>query len=142
MPVDVLDTQADEFLSTPRRREMLAGLPLTLVPVPHEGTVQSLKDLVALIGPSNYVSDEHFEGLRATCRKRGLDVERVLRETDPSRIMEGLYIKVEEDGHVTDRYKFVRHSFLTNVITSETHWLDRPVVPNGLAAGDGANGGT
>ena len=49
--------------------------------------------------------------------------------------MEGLYIKVEEDGVVKGRYKYVRTSFLTSVIQSESHWLARPIVPNQLADG-------
>ena len=47
--------------------------------------------------------------------------------------MEGLYIKVEENGEVVERMKFVRASFLQTVDASETHWLERPIVPNKLA---------
>lgn len=49
--------------------------------------------------------------------------------------MEGLYIKVEDAGEVKERYKYVRSSFLTNILNSESHWLDRPIVPNVLKAG-------
>ena len=49
--------------------------------------------------------------------------------------MEGLYFKVEEDGRVVGRYKYVRASFLTRVLDSGSHWLTRPIVPNGLADG-------
>ena len=63
----------------------------------------------------------------------GLDVERQLRETDASDTMEGLYIKIEENGQVVDRLKYVRASFTQTVDMSQTHWLDRPIVPNGLA---------
>ena len=38
----------------------------------------------------------------------------------------------EENGKVIDRMKYVRYSFLQTVTTSETHWLDRPIVPNKL----------
>ena len=47
--------------------------------------------------------------------------------------MEGLYLKVEENGQVVLRLKYVRASFLQCVDISETHWLDRPIVPNQLA---------
>ena len=47
--------------------------------------------------------------------------------------MEGLYIKVEEDGRTVARYKWVRPDFLTAILDSGTHWLDRPLVANGLA---------
>jgi hypothetical protein len=49
--------------------------------------------------------------------------------------MEGLYIKVEEDGIVQERYKYVRASFLTTILQSETHWLNRPIIPNQLRSG-------
>ena len=49
--------------------------------------------------------------------------------------MEGLYIKVEEDGAVVTRYKFIRADFLATVLQSGSHWLDRPIMPNGLREG-------
>ena len=33
------------------------------------------------------------------------------------------------------RYKYVRPSFLTAVLESGSHWLERPILPNGLADG-------
>jgi hypothetical protein len=56
-------------------------------------------------------------------------------ETDASDAMEGLYVKVEEDGRVVERYKLVRESFLTTVQASDSHWLERPIVPNQLRPG-------
>jgi len=49
--------------------------------------------------------------------------------------MEGLYIKVETGGVVTDRYKLVRPGFLQVVIDSGSHWMDRPLLPNRLRDG-------
>ena len=71
--------------------------------------------------------------LREKSLVQGLDAEQVVAETDTSHLMEGLYIKVEEDGTVVDRMKFVRRSFLQAVDQSGSHWLDRPIVPNGLS---------
>jgi hypothetical protein len=34
---------------------------------------------------------------------------------------------------VTGRLKWVRPTFLTAVVDSGSHWLDRPIVVNGLA---------
>ena len=47
--------------------------------------------------------------------------------------MEGLYVKVEADGVVQERYKYVRGGFLQTAFQSGGHWLDRPIVPNQLA---------
>ena len=63
----------------------------------------------------------------------GLDPERQCRETDQEPLMEGLYLKVEEDGQVVQRLKFVRHGFYQTVQLSDSHWLDRPIIPNQLA---------
>jgi len=47
----------------------------------------------------------------------------------------GLYVKVEADGRVLERYKLLRASFLDTVAQSGSHWLDRPIVPNQLRPG-------
>jgi hypothetical protein len=132
---DILDTQTNTFLSTPRRTELLAGLPLVPVPVLHQGTLKRLKELTALIGPSLYITAEHTERLREQCQRLGLDFERAWKETDRSGLMEGLYVKIEEDGQVVGRYKYVRADFLTAVFSAEGHWLNRPIIPNLLRDG-------
>ena len=132
---DVLDTETGDFLSTARRRDLLAGLPLVPVPVLHEGPLRSINDLTALIGPSRYKSGEwraHLAEARPP-RRTASTPDRVWRETDRSDLMEGLYLKDEEGGRVVARYKYVRASFLTAVVDSGGHWLKRPVLPNRLA---------
>lgn len=130
---DVLDREAGRFLDTPARRAMLRDLPVASVPVLAEGEFRNKDELLRLLGPSRYISGEHMEHLRQASAKLGLDAERQVRETDPLPTMEGLYIKVEEDGAVADRMKFVRPTFYQAVQSSESHWQDRPIIPNGLA---------
>ena len=138
---DVLDTEADVFLSTDRRRELLAAAPLVPVPVLRRGPAASLDELLALVGPSLYKSAAWRERLTETGAAHGVGFERVWNETDRSDQMEGLYVKVEEGGAVVERYKYVRASFLTAVLDSGTHWLKRPVVPNRLRGGADLFGG-
>ena len=64
--------------------------------------------------------------------REGLAPERVGRETDAADRMEGLYIKVERDGQTIGRLKWIRAGFLTSVIDSRSHWLNRPILPNRL----------
>lgn len=130
---DILDRGTGRFLDTPTRHEMLKTVPVVSVPVLEEGCFQEKESLLKLLGRSNYISDRHFEQLRETSRALGLDEERQCRETDPSADMEGLYIKIEEDGQVTGRLKYVRHGFFQAVQLSDSHWQTRPIVPNGLA---------
>jgi len=129
---DILDTQTGEFLSTDRRRELLADLPIVPVPVLWSGIAESLNDLMALVGHSLYKSADWRQRLADVCTERGIDPSRAAQETDSSDDMEGLYIKVEEDGRVVERYKWVRATFLNSILDSGTHWLARPIVPNQL----------
>lgn len=130
---DIFDREEQIFLSTQRRHAMLRDLPVVSVPVLKEGHFQNKEELTCLLGSSNYISPRKTETLRSVSERLGLDVERQVRETDASDTMEGLYIKVEENGQVVDRLKYVRASFTQTVDVSQTHWLDRPIVPNGLA---------
>lgn len=132
---DVLDTDTGEFLNTPRRQELLAGLPVVSVLVLFSGKLKRMKELTGLAGPSRFIRPGHLERLREECRRRGLDAERAIRETDPSTDMEGLYVKVEEDGQVVGRYKYIRAAFLQAVFAAEGHWLNRPIIPNLLQDG-------
>ena len=97
----------DTFWSTARRRAHLAGSPVRSVPVLWEGVVDDPAALPRLVRRSLYGPGD----------------------------AEGLYLKIEEDGVVVERYKWVRASFLTAVLDSGGHWLDRPIVPNRLADG-------
>ncbi len=134
---DVLDRETDTFLSTPRRRELLAPCPVVSVPVLCEGSLRTLDQLTALVGPSAFKTTSWRTRLATQLEAQGLDVPRAIAETDGSDEMEGLYIKVEAHGRVVDRLKWVRESFLTTVVDSETHWLARPIVPNRLAGDAG-----
>jgi hypothetical protein len=135
MEFDLLDLETGRFLSTARRRELLSPLNIPAVRVLHEGGVQSMLQLTRFIGPSAFISDRHIEKLRQHCSDLNLDSDLILRQTDPGNTMEGLYIKVEEAGEVSARYKFIRPTFLQSIVQSESHWLARPIVPNLLAAG-------
>ena len=123
------------FLSTARRREILAGAPITSVPVLWEGTVRDPASLPDLVGPSLYKSPGWRESLADGARAAGIDPDRARAETDPSDDAEGLYIKVEEGGLVVERYKWIRAGFLTAVVDSRSHWLSRPILANRLADG-------
>ncbi|GLZ34244.1 DNA ligase III [Lentzea sp. NBRC 105346] len=130
---DLLDRATNEFLSTPRRREVLRGTPVVSVPVLHEGALANIKALTSLVTTSTCRTANWRDTLAETARAHGLDPERTQRETDADDHMEGLYIKVEEDDLTVARYKWVRPTFLTAVLDSGSHWQDRPILPNRLA---------
>ena len=132
MEFDILDRETDRFLDTPSRHALISGLPVCSCPVLASGVFSKVEDIVAYLGDSNYISANHIDHLREEAERLGLDADRICRETDVSRTMEGIYIKVEEGGEVVDRMKYVRASFLQTVEESQSHWLDRPIVPNCL----------
>ena len=127
---DIFDGETAEFLDTDRRREMLRSTPVASVPVLRRGPGRSLPRPGAMVARALYKGPRWRDRLRRQAVENGLDVERVVSETDPADEAEGLYVKVETDGRVVDRLKWIRPSFLTAVKESETHWLSRPIVPN------------
>ena len=129
---DILDRELDRFLDTPSRRAIIGALPVCPVPVLGEGEFTRMEDVLKYLGDSRFITEAHIERLRAAAEREGQDADRICRETDPRRTMEGLYIKVEEGGEVVDRMKYVRATFLQVVEESKTHWLERPIIPNGL----------
>lgn len=130
---DIFDRQEGIFLDTPRRQKMLEGYPIVSAPVLAQGVFCKREDLLALLGQSKFITDDHMAALEQTCRQHGLDPRLPMEQTDPSTTMEGLYIKIEEEGRVVSRLKFVRPSFYQAVEVSGNHWQDRPIVPNRLA---------
>ena len=135
MEFDIYDKQDDVFLSTRRRNELLKGTPIESVLVLKDGTFGSLDELKSLVVDSHFKSASWKENLIRTAVERGIDQEIVLKQTDMHTTMEGLYIKVEDDDRVLQRLKWVRPTFLNSILDSEGHWLDRPIIPNGLAPG-------
>lgn len=136
MEFDILDTHNQSFLSTSRRKDFLQELPFIVsVRVLHEGKVDSVKTLRKQVGASEFISHSQKRHLRQTALQCGLSEEQVLRETDTTGLMEGLYIKKEQNGVVTGRYKFVRPGFLQTILESGSHWLNRPIIPNRLRKG-------
>ncbi len=145
MEFDIYDKEKHLFLSTKERRNMLKNYSfISSVRVLYEGRIESLEELTSYLGPSAFRTERCLETLKQQSKKCGLSEDLVLSQTDQKNLMEGIYIKEEDDKHVIDRYKFVRASFLTSIANSETHWADRPIVPNLLGHGfdlfDSGNG--
>jgi hypothetical protein len=133
---DIYDAAVEEFLDTDRRRALLDRLPFIVsTRLIGRGVMPSLASIVALIGPSPFVGGGFLSRLQEWCETSRLNADQVLRETDQTGLMEGLYLKVEEGGVVTARCKYVRPSFRTAVLDSQTHWQNRPIIPNGLRQG-------
>jgi hypothetical protein len=132
---DLLDTETGDFLSTDHRHEMLKGSPVVSAPVVWRGMARSVEHLQSLVMRSLYKTDSWRDRLLAEARSREHDIDLIQRQTDDSDLSEGLCLKVEDEGQVVERYKFVRASFLQAVSDSGSHWMDRPIISNQLRAG-------
>ncbi|WP_346897112.1 RNA ligase family protein [uncultured Roseibium sp.] len=132
---DVFDREAGRFLSTGARLSLLRGLPVMPVPVIHTGKLSSIKQVEALVRPSLYKSPEWRSSLEEAARMSGSRGDMVEKQTEDSDLAEGLYLKLETEGEILDRFKFVRGDFLQTIQEADGHWLDRPILPNRLAGG-------
>lgn len=138
MEFDILDRESGNFLDTEARERLLAPVrpQVVSVRVLYAGLLPSYEAMLGYLGPSAFVHDDenayrsHFRVACQEARSR-IDIEEP--RTDLTRVMEGLYIKVEEGGIVSERYKWVRPNFLQCILASNSHWQSRPIVKNGCA---------
>lgn len=137
MEFDIWDKREKCFLSTERRHKIVqsANIPLFSVRVIKEGKFDSKEDILSSIGKSEFVSNDSPAALEALLKKFRLseDEIKILLKLNKEQLMEGLYIKWEEDGIVKGRYKFVRPIFVQTILDYGKHWLDRQSIPNSLS---------
>lgn len=100
---DIFDRQNQYFLSTVCRQKMLENTPITSVNILGRGIFTSTSEITNLFGQSFYRS---------------------------SGSMEGLYLKLEDSDKVLARYKFISKDFLDQILSSGSHWKDRPLTRN------------
>jgi hypothetical protein len=130
MEFDIMEKSTGTYLDTETRHAMLAGTGVVSVPVLGRGNYSDISEVTAFVGKSLYKSPEFAYNLQLQCEKHGVDLETTIRGTDMSDLAEGVYIKHEKDGKVVGRYKWVRADFLATILSSDGHWLERPIVPN------------
>jgi len=111
---DIFDKDTKTFLTLDVRSQLLAGSGIETVPIVHRGPLnRSL--LERLIGPSAFGGefDHPVSGHQ-------------------DNLMEGLYLRTEDENGVTGRAKFVRPEFVEKIKQSN-HWQQQVMVPNALA---------
>lgn len=131
MEFDIYDRYEQIFLSTEERRKLTEKLAIHSVPVLKAGIFKNKKEILSLIQDSNYISENFLENLKLMARKAGADEEKICAQTEKCRTMEGLYIKVEENGRVVDRMKFVRNSYKQQTEQLE-NWHTQKIITNML----------
>ena len=139
MEFDIYDKQTDTFLSTEKRNEMIERFPMDVesVRVLEAKVFEDPREMLGLIGRSAFISDSAYEDLENIALGKGLpraDID-ILLALNKSKMMEGLYVKWEENGIVKGRYKYVRPDFVQTILSYGKHWLDRPSLPNKMKDG-------
>jgi DNA-binding Lrp family transcriptional regulator len=83
------------------------------------------------------IAEGSTEELRKICESKRIPEKdiAIFLKLNESKLMEGLYIKWEEDGIVKGRYKYVRPNFVQTILSYGKHWLDRPSIPNRMKEG-------
>lgn len=133
---DVLDRFTGKFLSTAARRLLLAGGPVLSVPVLYEGLAPAkLSDLVGLLKPSLAKTANWRDAFEGQVDRAGLKRDQAWQQCDKSDLAEGLYLKVELDGYVMARYKWVRQDFVQAILDSDKHHSEQPYIGNLLVPG-------
>lgn len=133
---DIYDRATGQFLSTPRRHELLKGSPVLSVPVLYAGPMPTNPKLLwKLVVHSLAKSKAWKSAFEATVLREGLPLELTWKQTDKSDQSEGLYLKVEDDEKVLARYKLVRSSFTQTILDGDGHHAKRPILPNQLFEG-------
>lgn len=128
---DIFDKEREVWLSTNARNNFLKGHHyLKQVPVIAAFKPSTLEQITCLIGKSQYISTEWEKNLQLKCVMSGANFTKAIEETDTSGMMEGLYIKQEDDLTVHNRYKYVRYDFLQKILNSGTHLRDRAPITN------------
>lgn len=138
MEFDIFDRENQVFLSTSARQKLIGILDFvssvriidtldldtldfdTLDPDSFESA--SLSRLDAMIGKSAFISEMAFSQIREEERK----------QTDTTGLMEGLYLKIEDESKVLKRYKLVRPEFIQKIVESGSHWKQRVLKINRL----------
>lgn len=129
---DVFDRQSGSFLSTRARAGLLSGLPVMPVPVVYRGVIKNVGEIPGLVKQSLYKTTQWQAALDVAIERSDSRAEFVEKQTEHNRLAEGVYIKHEQDGVVLDRFKYVRGDFVQAINASDSHWQDRPLLPNKL----------
>lgn len=133
---DVWDRLENRFLSTRRRRELLAGLPVLSVPVLYEGLAPAkLRDITQLVQPSLAKTADWKTEFVAAALKAGMTEAQGWAMADKSDRSEGLYLKVETEDATVGRLKWVRRDFVQAILDSGKHHSEQPFVANLLRPG-------
>lgn len=128
---DILDMRDGRFLDTTSRQELLSAVQaIHSVRVIAAGSAGAIQHPSKLVGPSAFKSPTWRQSAGLAASRVGQSPDAFLGRLDGTDLAEGVYGKVEENGEVVLRFKWVRPDFVSAIVDGGRHWKDMPLVPN------------
>lgn len=124
---DVFDKENNIFLSTKRRKELISNK-INSIAIIHEDQFDKINNFGQYITKSNYKTDKCSD-LFKEIMNNGMNAYYKHEETDMTDLMEGVYVKVEDDDKVIGRFKLLRDGF-DKVRMDDDRWQRRPIFQN------------
>jgi len=122
---DLFDKQEERFLSSKRFADIIDPAIITRVPELYRGKFNKINNFGQFIQPTSLKTSEWKSKLVEIAG------EKQLGHTDPSNLMEGVYVRVEDENWTLGRMKMPREEFL-KVRVDDSHWMTRPIIANQL----------
>lgn len=120
---DVYDKSKNRFVSTKRYHNIVDPEIVHSVPTLHESWFSKFNNFGQFIQPTSLKTKEWRTKLVEIAGEKELD------HTDPSDLMEGIYVRIEDEDWTVGRMKLPREEFM-KVRTDDSHWMTRPIIPN------------
>ena len=125
---DLYDKKEEKFLSLPRYYAVLGKGVVWSVPVLCEAGFTKINNFMQYIGVSRFKTKDWKSKLIQIAG------EKELEHTDMSQLMEGVYVRTEDNDWVIGRMKHARTEF-SKVIDDDSHWMTRTITQNQLKPG-------
>lgn len=122
---DILDREAGTFLCTAARDGFLRACRTQIVPRLWTGTFGKAPAFGSLLGPSKFKTKGWREALVVEAGRVG--VKDCFEETDNTDLVEGVYVRVEDETKVVGRMKLHRDGYEK---VRNDNWKRRPLVRN------------
>lgn len=124
--IDVQDKVTGHFLSTELRASLFDGLGVESAPVLFSGMAQDHLHPKVFVVRSQFSSQDPVAGWNEISHGSSS----MPKDIDLSGWAEGIYGKIEEDGQVVGRFKWVREDFVRRIVERGKHWKAAPLRRN------------
>ena len=116
---DIYDKTQEKFLSTPKFLDRIKNSCIKSVPILYSDRFDKINSFIQYIKPTSFKTKEWKSKLIQIAS------EKELEHTDMTDLMEGVYVRIENDDWVVGRMKHPRDEFKKMVMTQESQLDDK-----------------